>query len=73
MCARSRSKMTQEERGFYDEIRDFVRECYQGQARVNRQALGFVMTHFRLRLGSSLYAFSPITGGPERPNADRIV
>ena len=34
-----------------------VRECYQGRANVNRQALGFVMTHFRLRLGSSLYAF----------------
>ena len=50
-------KMTQEERGLYDDIRDFVRECYQGQARVNRQALGFVMTHFRLRLGSSLHAF----------------
>ena len=36
---------------------DLVRECYQGQAKVNRQALGFVMTHFRLRLGSSLFAF----------------
>ena len=50
-------EMTQEERGLYDDIRDLVRECYQGQASVNRQALGFVMTHFRLRLGSSLHAF----------------
>ena len=50
-------EMTEDERGLYDDIRDLVRECYQGQANVNRQALGFVMTHFRLRLGSSLYAF----------------
>ena len=50
-------EMTEEEKSLYDDIRDLVRECYQGQARVNRQALGFVMTHFRLRLGSSLYAF----------------
>ena len=39
-------EMTEEERGLYDDIRDLVRECYQGQTNVNRQALGFVMTHF---------------------------
>ena len=50
-------EMTKDERGLYDDIRALVRECYQGQANVNRQALGFVMTHFRLRLGSSLFAF----------------
>ena len=50
-------EMTEDERSLYDDIRDLVRECYQGQTNVNRQALGFVMTHFRLRLGSSLYAF----------------
>ena len=50
-------EMNEDERGLYDDIRDLVRECYQGQNNVNRQALGFVMTHFRLRLGSSLYAF----------------
>ena len=50
-------EMTENERSLYDDIRALVRECYQGQANVNRQALGFVMTHFRLRLGSSLYAF----------------
>ena len=49
--------MTEEERGLYDDIRELVRECYQGRSSVNRQALGFVMTHFRLRLGSSLHAF----------------
>ena len=50
-------EMNEDERGLYDDIRDLVRECYQGRTNVNRQALGFVMTHFRLRLGSSLYAF----------------
>ena len=50
-------KMTDEERGLYDDIRELVRQCYRGRASVNRQALGFVMTHFRLRLGSSLHAF----------------
>lgn len=49
--------MTEEERSLYDDIRELVRECYQGRSSVNRQALGFVMTHFRLRLGSSLHAF----------------
>ncbi len=51
-------EMAEDEREFYKEIRGFVREVYQGWTSVNRQALGFVMTHFRLRLGSSLYAFS---------------
>ena len=50
-------EMTEDERSLYDDIRALVRECYRGQTNVNRQALGFVMTHFRLRLGSSLYAF----------------
>ena len=50
-------EMNEDERGMYDDIRYLVRECYQARANVNRQALGFVMTHFRLRLGSSLYAF----------------
>ena len=50
-------EMTEDEQGLYDDIRDLVRECYQGHANVNRQALGFVMTHFRLRLGSSRFAF----------------
>ena len=50
-------EMNEGERELYDDIRSLVRECYQGRANVNRQALGFVMTHFRLRLGSSLYAF----------------
>ena len=49
--------MTEAERRLYDEVREFVRACYGGRAGLPRQALGFVMTHFRLRLGSSLHAF----------------
>ena len=50
-------EMTDEERDLYDSIRDFVRKYYQEETDINRQALGFVMTHFRLRLGSSIYSF----------------
>ena len=50
-------EMADWERELYDDIRGFVRDWYQEQAGVNPQALGFVMTHFRLRLGSSRYAF----------------
>ena len=50
-------RMNETEQGLYEDIRKMVRECYQGRSNINRQALGFVMTHFRLRLGSSLYAF----------------
>ena len=50
-------KMNAREREIYDTIPKLVREMYQGRQTLNRQALGFVMTHFRLRAGSSLYAF----------------
>ncbi len=49
--------MNDEERSLYDDIEDFVRTWYQGQPNVNRHALGFTMTHFRLRLGLSRYVF----------------
>ena len=49
--------MTTPERELYDDIGDFVRNWYREQIGMNPQALGFVMTHFRLRLGSSRYAF----------------
>ena len=49
--------LSPQERELYISIRDFVREWYQGQPGLNRQALGFVMTHFRMRLASSRYAF----------------
>ena len=50
-------KMSERERKLYSLIRDFVRSWYSTQRTLNRQALGFVMTHFRLRLGSSRHAF----------------
>lgn len=50
-------EMSGAERELYEGIREFVREYYQSETDINRQALGFVMTHFRLRLGSSLYSF----------------
>ena len=49
--------MNDEERSLYDDIGDFVRQWYRERINVNRRALGFTMTHFRLRLGSSRYAF----------------
>ena len=60
------------ERELYDGIRDFVREWYRGQRGINPQALGFVMTHFRLRLGSSRYAFrQSLLDLRERRQSDR--
>ena len=45
--------MTPEERLLYDMINEFVRSWYGSQNSLNRQALGFVMTFFKLRMGSS--------------------
>lgn len=50
-------EMNPQERALYDRIGRFVRTCYTKSGRINRQALGFVMTFYRLRLGSSTYAF----------------
>ena len=50
-------EMNREERALYERIRRFVRNCYAESGRMNRQALGFVMTFYRLRLGSSNHAF----------------
>ena len=50
-------EMSHSERYTYKEIKPFVRDWYQEQVGMNPQALGFVMTHFRSRLGSSRYAF----------------
>lgn len=49
-------EMTPEERKLYRRIKDFVREWYSFQENMNRQALGFVMTSFRVRFSSSRYA-----------------
>ena len=50
-------EMTDWERSIYDDIRGFVNDWYRDQTDVGRQALGFVMTHFRMRFASSRYAF----------------
>ena len=48
--------MTKEERALYDGIDELVRRCYERDLEGKRNALGFVMTHFRSRLGSSVHA-----------------
>ena len=48
--------MADEERTLYDAIDKLVRRCYERDLEGQRNALGFVMTHFRSRLGSSVYA-----------------
>ena len=48
--------MTKEERELYNAIDELVRRCYERDLEGKRNALGFVMTHFRSRLGSSVHA-----------------
>ena len=50
-------KMTDEERRLYNEIKPLITQCYEDRD-ITRQALGFVMTVFRKRLGSSTYAYA---------------
>ena len=49
--------MTREERRLYDDIKPLIKQCYEDRD-ITRQALGFVMTVFRKRLGSSTYAYA---------------
>ena len=51
-------QMNPAERILYDEIDDLVRQCYAGHPALNRPALGFIMTTYRKRLGSSPYAYA---------------
>ena len=46
------------ERRLYDDIDDLVSEVYAGAPGVNQTALGFIMTTYRKRLGSSPRAFA---------------
>ena len=50
-------KMSAAERRLYDGIDALVRDCYSNPL-VNRTALGFVMTIYRRRLGSSALAYA---------------
>ena len=49
--------MIPEERDLYEEIKDLVQRCYADSA-ITHQSLGFIMTIFRKRLGSSTYAYA---------------
>ena len=51
-------EMNPEERRLYAEIDELVRQCYAGHPALNRPALGFIMTTYRKRLGSSPYAYA---------------
>ena len=46
-----------EERNLYEEITELVQSCYADSA-ITHQSLGFIMTIFRKRLGSSTYAYA---------------
>jgi len=67
--------MRAEERSLYRDITTFVKAWYQERSGVNRRALGFVMTHFRLRLSSSRYAFRESLSALKRrkPSAPRTL
>ena len=49
--------MTPEERRLYDGIKPLIQQCYSGRD-INQQALGFITTIFRKRMGSSTYAYA---------------
>lgn len=51
-------RMNAGERKLYDGIDDIVRACYDDPRRVNATAMGFVMTIYRRRLGSSPRAYA---------------
>ena len=63
-------KMTEDERGLYDDIRDLVRECYQGQAKREQTGIGFRDDPLQTALGIIALCLPQIPGGPERTDAD---
>ena len=57
-CARDVTiTMTPEERRLYDDIKPLVQQCYRTRG-ISQQALGFITTIFRKRMGSSTYAYA---------------
>ena len=50
--------MDPEERLLYDEINDLVNECYGNNPSLNQTAVGFIMTVYRKRMGSSAYSYA---------------
>ena len=50
--------MSSEERELYDGIDGLVNECYGNNQSLNQTAVGFIMTVFRKRMGSSAYSYA---------------
>ena len=50
--------MDPEERLLYDEINDLVNECYGNNPSLNQTAVGFIMTTYRKRMGSSAHSYA---------------
>ena len=50
--------MSPEERELYDDINGLVNECYGNNPALNQTAVGFIMTVYRKRLGSSAHSYA---------------
>ena len=50
--------MSPEERELYDDINELVNECYGNIPALNQTAVGFIMTVYRKRLGSSAHSYA---------------
>ena len=50
--------MSLEERELYDDINGLVNECYGNNTALNQTAVGFIMTVYRKRLGSSAHSYA---------------
>ena len=50
--------MSPEERELYDGINELVNQCYGNNTALNQTAVGFIMTVYRKRLGSSAHSYA---------------
>ena len=50
--------MSPEERELYDDINELVNACYANNPALNQTAVGFIMTVYRKRLGSSAHSYA---------------
>ena len=50
--------MSPEERRLYEDIDDLVNQCYSNNPNLNQTAVGFIMTTYRKRLGSSAHSYA---------------
>ena len=51
-------RMSPEERELYDGINGLVNECYGNNLSLNQTAVGFIMTVYRKRMGSSAHSYA---------------